>query len=233
MSCLCQISKMCVLLWKLIMAKIIPGILTDNEADYHKRLLRAEHVADLIQVDLIDGKFAPNTTIGPDIIKKYHSSSMLEVQLMVDFPQSYINELVKLEYVSRIIFPFEVDSDTNQDIYSIKAFGKQAGLSVNPETPISAVLYYMDDIDVLCIFSASPGFAGKKLEEEVYARIKQAKKLSPNLPVEVDIGVNFDTAQKLAEAGADFLVATSVLHNSDDYRVAYEKLAKLAEVSKN
>ena len=215
------------------MAKIIPGILTDNESDYHSRLLRAEHVSDLIQVDLIDGKFAPNVTIGPDVVRKYPSSSMLEVQLMVEFPQNYINELVKLEYVSRIIFPFEVDSDTNQDIYLIKSFGKQAGLSINPETPVSAVLYYTDDIDFLCIFSASPGFAGKKLEEEVYGRIKESKKLNPDLPVEVDIGVNFETAPKLAEAGADFLVATSALHNSDDYRIAYEKLAKLAEISKN
>jgi len=215
------------------MAKIIPGILTGNETDYHSRLLRAEHASDLIQVDLIDGKFAPNVTIGPDIIKKYPSSSMLEMQLMVEFPQTYINELVKLEYVSRIIFPFEVDSDTNRDIYLIKSFGKQAGLSINPETPVSAVFYYMDDIDFLCIFSASPGFSGNKLGEGVYDRIKESKKMNLSLPVEVDIGVNFETAPKLAIAGADFLVATSVLHNSDDYQIAYEKLAKLAEVPKN
>lgn len=215
------------------MAKIIPGILTADEGDYHNRLLRAEHVSDLIQVDVIDGKFAPNVTIGSDIVKKYPSSSMLEIQLMVEFPQNYINELANLEYVSRIVFPFEVHSDTGQDIYLIKAYGKQAGLSINPQTPVGAVLHYMDDIDFLCIFSASPGFAGRKLEEAVYGRIKQAKKLNPSLPVEIDIGVNFETAPKLAAAGADFLVATSALHNADDYVVAYEKLAKLADLSKN
>jgi len=172
------------------MAKIIPGILTNDEEDYHKRLLKAEHVSDIIQIDVIDGKFAPNTTIGTDIIKKYPSSSMLEVQLMVVFPQNYINELVKLEYVSRIIFPFEVDSDTNQDIYLIKNFGKQAALSINPETPVKALLHFFDDIDLLSIYAASPGFSGQKLQEAVYDRVKEAKKIAPELPVEVDIGVN-------------------------------------------
>jgi len=215
------------------MAKIVPGILTDDERDYHQRLLRAEHVSDLIQVDIIDGKFAPNNTIGLDIVKRYPSSSMLEVQLMVEFPQNYINDLGNLDYVSRIIFPFEVDTDTGQDIYLIKGYGKQAGLSINPETPVSAILHYMDDVDFLCIFSASPGFAGKKLEEAVYGRIKESKRLNPKLPVEIDIGVNFETAPKLVEAGADFLVATSALHNSDDYSLAYEKLAKAAQVSNN
>ena len=210
------------------MAKIIPGILTNDEEDYHKRLLKAEHVSDIIQIDVIDGKFAPNTTIGTDIIKKYPSSSMLEVQLMVVFPQNYINELVKLEYVSRIIFPFEVDSDTNQDIYLIKNFGKQAALSINPETPVKALLHFFDDIDLLSIYAASPGFSGQKLQEAVYARVKEAKKIAPELPVEVDIGVNEETAPKLAKAGADFLIATSYLHNSEDYYLAYEKLAKIA-----
>src|SRR3972149_1565114 len=178
------------------MAKRIPGVLTNDEEDYHKRLLKAEHVSDIIQIDVIDGKFAPNTTIGTDIIKKYPSSSMLEVQLMVVYPQNYINELSRLEYVSRIIFPFEVDSDTNQDIYLIKSYGKQAALSINPATPVKALLHFFDDIDLLSIYAASPGFSGQKLQEAVYDRVKEAKKIAPELPVEVDIGVNEETAPK-------------------------------------
>jgi len=84
----------------------------------------------------------------------------------------------------------------------------------------------------LCIFSASPGFSGKKLEDHVYGRIKESKKLDPNLPIEIDIGVNSETAPLLALAGADFLVATSALHNSPDYMIAYEKLDKLARVKR-
>src|SRR3989344_2990091 len=191
------------------MAKIIPGILTADEEEYHKRLLLAEHVSDLIQIDVIDGKFLANTTIGIDIIKKYPTSCMLEVQLMVVYPQNYISELAKLEYVLRIIFPFEVDSDTNADLYLIKSYGKQAGLSLNPETPVKAAFHFFDDIDFLSIYAANPGFSGQRLQEATYGRIREAKKIAAELPVEVDIGVNEQTAPKLVKAGADFLVATS------------------------
>lgn len=210
------------------MALIIPGVLTADEEEYHKRLLMAEHVSDLIQIDVVDGKFSENTTVGVDIIKKYPSSSMLEIQLMVIYPQNYISELAKLEYVSRIIFPFEIDSDTYQDLYIIKSYGKQAGISLNPETPIKAALHFFDDIDLLLLMTGKPGYSGQKLGENTYDRIRETKKIVPALPLEIDIGVNFDNANKLGMAGADFLVASSALYNASDFRVAYEKLAKLA-----
>lgn len=214
------------------MAKIVPGILTADEDDYVARLRRAEHVSDLIQVDVIDGIFAPNKTIGFDVIKKYQSSSMLEVQLMVNKPSEHIAELVNVNFVSRIIFPFETKEDISENIYTIKRSDKQVGISINPETPVTSIADYSDDIDVLCIFSASPGFSGRKLEEPVYERIKESKKLDPNLPIEIDIGVNFETTPILASSGADFLVATSALHNATDYMIAYEKLVKLAQVKR-
>ena len=99
------------------MAVVVPGILTADEEQYHKRLLMAEHATDLIQIDVVDGKFSPNTTVGIDIIRKYPSSSQLEIQLMVVFPMNYIDDLARLEYVSRIIFPFEIDGDVNENIY--------------------------------------------------------------------------------------------------------------------
>lgn len=210
------------------MAKIVPGILTADEEDYFKRLRMAEHVSDLIQIDVVDGKFAANTTVDVDIIKKYPSSSNLEIQLMVAFPMNYIDDLGRLDYVSRIIFPFEIDGDVNENIYLIKNLNKQAGISLNPETPIAAAIHFFDDVDLLLLMTGRPGFSGQKLGDATYERIGEAKKLNPELPVEVDIGVNFDNAAKLAEAGADFLVTTSALYNASDFYVAYEKLAKLA-----
>lgn len=211
------------------MAKIVPGILTNSEKDYHRRLLAAEQVADLIQIDVVDGKFASSTTVGPEIIKKYYSSSFLEIQLMVIYPENYIDELAPLDYVSRIVFPFEIEADISSAIYHIKNHGIQAGLSLNPNTPIPAAIHHFDDIDLLLLMTGKPGFSGQKLGENTYERIKQVKKINPSLPVEIDIGVNFENARKLAQAGADFLVATSALYNADDYRLAYEKLAKLAQ----
>ncbi len=214
------------------MAKIVPGILTNDENDYVARLRRAEHVSDLIQVDVIDGFFAPNHTVGVDTIKKYPSNSMLEVQLMVKDPSSHIAKLADIDFVSRIIFPYETKENVLENIYKVKSMDKQVGLSINPETSVETIIGFSENLDLLCIFSASPGFSGKKLQEPVYRRIKESKLLEPYLPVEIDIGVNFDTAPLLAKAGADFLVATSALHNAPDYVVAYEKLDKLAKVKR-
>lgn len=212
------------------MATIVPGILTANEEEYRKRLNLAQHVASLVQIDIVDGKFAKNTTVGVDVVKKYPPKCMLEIQLMVAFPINYIDELANLEFVSKIIFPFEIVGEVYESIYLIKKFAKQVGLSLNPDTPVSAALHYFDDIDLLLLMTGIPGFSGQKLGEETYSRIKEAKKNNNSLPVEIDIGVNFENAKKLAAAGADFLVSTSALYSEPDFRVAYEKMAKLAEV---
>src|SRR3989344_5760257 len=129
------------------MAVIIPTVLTDSEEEYHKRLLKAEYVSDLIQIDVIDGEFANNLTVDTDIIKKYPSSSNLEIQLMVLYPQNYIDELMFVEHVMRIIVPFEAHGGLPEAIYHIKNHGKQVGLSVNPQTPVKSVLHLLDDID--------------------------------------------------------------------------------------
>ncbi len=211
------------------MAKIVPTILTSDEQEYHDRLLMAEYVSDLIQIDVIDGKFAKNMTVGVDIIKKYFSSSMLEIQLMVLFPRNYISELSPLEYVSRIIVPFEVESDLHEAIYQIKNVNKQAGLSINPATPVGAVSHLFSEIDLLLVLAVEPGFSGQKFQESSLDKVREAKKMAPELPVEVDGGVTFDNAQKIAQAGADFLAANSVLYNTPDFYLAYEKLAKIAQ----
>lgn len=213
------------------MAVIVPGILSNSEDEYHRRLLAAEHVADLIQIDVVDGKFAPSTTVGSDIIKKYQTFRSLEIQLMVVYPENYIDDLAPLEWVVRIIVPFEIDADVASAIYHIRRHGKQAGLSLNPTTPVHAALHYFDDIDLLLLMTGKPGFSGQKLGDGTYKRISEAKSLVADMPLEVDIGVNFDNAAKLAQAGANFLVASSALYNAADFSVSYEKLTKLAQNS--
>lgn len=214
------------------MAQIVPGILTSDEKDYEERLAKAEHVADLVQIDVVDGKFAPNSTISVEVIAKYPPACLLEIQLMVLYPLNYIDDLARLDYVSRIIFPFEISGDIGENVYLIKRLGKQAGLSLNPQTPISAALHYFDDIDILLLMTGKPGYSGQKLGEDTYERIRTAKRLNSALPVEIDIGVDFDNARALARAGANFLVSTSALYGAADFRIAYEKMTKLANTSK-
>lgn len=213
------------------MAKIVPGILTNDETEYEKRLRIAEHVSGLIQIDVIDGNFANNVTVGVEIISKYPTSSSLEIQLMVMDALTYIEKLKVLDYVSRIIVPFEGESDVAEAIYKIKTSGRQAGLSINPQTKVKDVYKYFEQIDLLSIFAGNPGFSGQIFDESTLERIREAKRLNSALAVEVDIGVNFETTPRIVLAGADFLVANSVLLKADDYYSAYQKLAELA--SKN
>lgn len=210
------------------MAIIIPGINTTDEDKYEKMLRLAEHVAGLIQIDIGDGKFTPKETLGAETIKKYGCSKELEIQLMVFYPLSYIDRLTELSYVSRILFPLECREDHNEVIYRIKSADKLVGISLNPETPVSDLAQYLEKIDYMQLLANNPGPSGQKLREETYDRIREVKKLDYNLPVEIDIGVNFETTPKLVAAGADLLVSTSAIYGAEDFYVAYEKLAKLA-----
>lgn len=211
------------------MAQIIPGILTNSETEYEKRLRVAEHNCDLIQIDVIDGKFADNITVGVDVISKYPISSHLEIQLMVLEPSGFIEELRNLDFVAKIIFPLESVEAIEENIYKIRRINKQVGISLNPDTPIAKVRKYGHDIDLLQLMSGKPGFSGQHIRADTYERIIDAKRLMPDLQVEIDIGVNFENAAKLAASGADFLVSTSALYNASDFRGAYESLSKIAQ----
>ncbi len=214
------------------MAKIVPGILTADEKVYIERLRLAEHLSDLIQIDVVDGKFSKNITVGAEIIEKYPSSSFLEIQLMVLDPIPYISALGQLEFVSRIIFPFEITVNRNEAVYSIKKFDKQVGLSLNPDTPVEDAYDYFSDLDLLLLMTGNPGYSGQALGKDTFKRIKEAKLLDLTLPLEIDIGVNEENTRQLALAGADFLVTSSAIFNAKDTKVAFDKLDMLAKVKR-
>lgn len=210
------------------MATIIPAILTDSEDVYKSQLEQAEHVSDIIQVDIVDGKFAQNTTIGTEIVARHQSSASLEIQIMAVDSLSYISALAGLEYVFRIIIPFEKNLNLKECIWRIKRARKQVGVSLNPATRVSATSHLVNIIDLLLLLGVEPGFSGQEFKVNVINKIKEARKLSRSLPIEVDGGVNFETTPKIVGAGANFLAANSVLFNAPDFYVAFEKLAKLA-----
>lgn len=210
------------------MAIVVPAILTDNEETYHDNLLKAEHVTRLVQVDIVDGKFADTLTIGPEIIAKYLTSASLEAHLMVKHPLNYVTDLVKIEYVSKIILPYEIEGNHHDYIYQVKNNLKQVGLSINPSTPVDAILHLLDDLDMLLVLAVEPGRQGQTFKEEVLAKIKAVKKVAPGLPVEIDGGLNFENVAKVKESGVDFIAAGSILYKAEDFFVAWEKLTKLA-----
>lgn len=209
------------------MSTIVPGILTSDEEEYQKKLKMADNVAKIIQIDVLDGEFANNVTVGSNVISKYPTTNQLEIQLMVNSPIHWVEELAPLEFVSRVIFPYESKENVREIIYAIKKHHKQVGLSVNPETTVDDAREYFDDIDLFLVLAGNPGFSGQEMAPWAFEKIRQVKAIDPGMAVEVDIGVNFENARELAQAGADFLVTSSAIFGAPDFYVAYEKLAKL------
>lgn len=210
------------------MSIIVPAILTSDENTYHDNLLMAERVSGLVQVDIVDGKFADTLTVGTDIIAKYLSNASLEAHLMVKYPLNFVNDLAKIDYVSKIILPYEIEGNHHDYIYQVKNNLKQVGLSINPGTPVEAILHLLDELDMLLILGVEPGRQGQEFKSDVLSKIHAVKKVAPGLPVEIDGGLRFENVKKIKEAGADFIAAGSILYKAQDFFIAWEKLTKLA-----
>ncbi len=214
------------------MAQIIPGILTNDRKDYVRRLKIAEKVAPLVQIDVVDGEFSKNKTVGIDVICQTVTRTKLEIQLMVMRPSGYIAGL-DLDFVSKIIFPLECAENIGSTIKLVRNVHKQVGVSLNPDTEIKKSVEYLPDLDLLLLMTGTPGYSGQVMGEGIYDRIREAKALFPKMAIEVDIGVNLQNAKLLAQAGADYLVASSALYGSSNFAVSYKELAIEARVNDN
>lgn len=200
--------------------QIIPAILATTEEEYRNKLNKIRTCPELsegwIQIDLMDKKFVQNKSIGVDIIAKYPTSLKKEAHLMVEYPENWIDELVKIN-MDRIIFPLEDLSGIPERIQHIKNHGIEVGLSINPKTLVAKVRPFLDKIDLLLIMSVQPGFGGQEFIQETIAKIEEAAALRQQgkFLIEVDGGINETVVKTLAEAGADNLVIGEYLINGD------------------
>lgn len=202
------------------MVNIIPAILATSEDEYQDKLRRVESLPDRewVQIDLMDNKFVQNQSIGPQIISKYPTSLKIEAQLMVEYPENWIDELVKIK-VNRIVFPIEDSQGIEERITHIKNHGIEVGLSLNPETPVETVEPFIATIDLVLIMSVNPGFGGQQFIPGTIEKVKKCSKLRSNnnagFVIEVDGGVSEGVVKDLAEAGTDNLVIGSHLVEGD------------------
>lgn len=197
--------------------QIIPAILATTEPEYAEKLRKIEVSGEFeggwVQIDLMDNKFVQNTSIGPEVIAKYPTKLQLEAQLMVDYPENWIDDLIKVG-IKRIIFPIEDKGGIAERISHIKNHGLQVGLSLNPQTPVAKLRPFVDKIDVILLMSVHPGFGGQEFILKTLEKVKQASRLrleGINFLIEVDGGINEKVAADLIEAGADNLVVGSHL----------------------
>ena len=202
--------------------KISPSILSADFSNLRTEIQRLESGgADMIHVDVMDGHFVPNLTIGPPVIKalKKHSSLLFDVHLMISPVHKYIQSYSEAGADIITIHP-EATEDLNSSILKIKELGKKVGISLNPETKIDVILEFLEKIDLVLIMSVNPGFGGQKFMPEVLSKVKELKKIQSerklNFDIEIDGGINFENSKKAIEAGVNILVSGTTIFKSNN-----------------
>ena len=215
------------------MVKIAPSILSADFCCLEKEIKKVEQAgADYIHVDVMDGHFVPNITIGPLIVKaaKKCTKLPLDVHLMIENPDKYIPDFAKAG-ADIITIQVEASKSLAEDVELIKQNDAAAGVVVNPATPVEEVYPVLDNISMVLLMSVNPGFEGQKFMPEVLPKIKQLRaeieKRKLNVEIEVDGGINLETAAKVVKAGANVLVAGSAIYYAKDYKSVIKKMKEL------
>jgi len=199
------------------MVKIAPSILSADYAELRRQVELAEKGgADLFHVDIMDGHFVPNITVGPVIVNAMRRCTKLplDVHLMIEHPEKMIRQFANAG-ADIITVHVEAEHDVKETIGLIDREGKRPGVVINPPTPFKKAIPFLKDVDILLIMTVNPGFAGQRFMPEVLRKIQEARgyilKNDLQVELEVDGGINMDTAPKVASAGADILVAGSAI----------------------
>ena len=213
------------------MIKISPSILSSDYGNLSSELKRMEACgADMLHIDVMDGHFVPNITLGAPIVKCIRKSSTLpfDVHLMISDPYKYIPDFVNAGS-DIITFHAEADSDIEKTIDLILASGKKAGLSVKPKTPVEAVYPYLDKLSMVLVMTVEPGFGGQSFMESTMPKIEKLRAKCPELDIQVDGGINPETVKIAGAAGANVMVAGSAVFNSENPKETIKLLKQNAK----
>ena len=202
--------------------QISPSILSADFSQLGTEIKRLEEGgADMIHVDVMDGHFVPNLTIGPPVIKalRKHCSLKFDVHLMISPVHKYIEAYADAGADIITIHP-ETTQNLGESIKTIKDLKKKVGVSLNPESKVELITKFLDQIDLVLIMSVNPGFGGQKFMPEVLDKIKQLKKIQQeknlNFDIEIDGGINFENCKIAIDAGANILVSGTTVFKSND-----------------
>ncbi|NPA49881.1 MAG: ribulose-phosphate 3-epimerase [Thermodesulfobacteria bacterium] len=205
------------------MIKLAPSILS---ADFGRLAAEIEAVeaagADVIHIDVMDGHFVPNLTIGPAVVKAIRPVTTLpfDVHLMITNPDDFLEDFAKAgaDWLSVHV---ETCPHLHRTISRIKELGKKAGVVLNPATSLSALDYILEEVDYVLIMSVNPGFGGQKFIPSALRKVRELRALLASrgldIPIEIDGGINLETVAEVVKAGAEILVAGSAIFGTKDY----------------
>ncbi|MEW6067266.1 MAG: ribulose-phosphate 3-epimerase [Nitrospirota bacterium] len=217
------------------MVKIAPSILSANFLKLGEEIHRAEEAgADMLHVDIMDGHFVPNITIGPFIVESIRKATTLplDVHLMIEEPDKYLRDFVNAG-ADYLTVHYEASVHLHRTVKWIRESGVKAGVSLNPATPVWNLEHILPDIDIALLMSVNPGFGGQEFIPQVLDKIKFLRKLINEQGllalIEVDGGVKIENAVEIISAGADILVMGSAFFNSGDYGSFIKKFREVLE----
>jgi ribulose-phosphate 3-epimerase len=213
--------------------KVAPSILSADFRNLEAEIKKVEKAgADLIHIDVMDGHFVPNITIGPLIVKAARKSTRLplDVHLMIENPDRYIPDFAKAG-ADIITIQVEASKNLDEDIELIKQNNVKPGVVVNPDTPVESVFHVLDKVVMVLLMSVNPGFEGQKFMPGVLPKIRKLKaesrKRNTGIDIEVDGGINLENAPEVVKAGANLLVAGSAIFYAKDYAQVIKKMKGL------
>ena len=221
------------------MIKIAPSILSADFAKLGEEIKEVEQGgADWIHVDVMDGHFVPNITIGPLIVEAIRpvTSLPLDVHLMIEEPDRYIEQFAKAG-ADYITVHAEACRHLHRTIQLIRSFGVKPGVVLNPHTPVETIQHVLEDIDLVLFMTVNPGFGGQKFISSVVPKVKQlsdiVKERNLSLEIEIDGGITSETIGLCVEAGATVFVAGSAVYNQKDRAAAIQKIRTAGEKAQN
>lgn len=215
------------------MIKIAPSILSADFSKLGDEIIKIENAgADLIHIDVMDGHFVPNITIGPSVVKSIRTKTKLpfDVHLMILEPDRYIDDFIDAG-ADIISVHAEACKHLHRTIQKIKERGIKASVALNPATPLSFVEWVLGDVDMILLMSVNPGFAGQAFIDRTLGKIKNLKNIIKerglNLDIEVDGGIDLNTCEKVICEGANVLVSGSAIFKEKDKNEIIRKLRKI------
>ena len=196
---------------------IAPSLLAADFSILKEEITNIENAgAEYLHLDVMDGNFVPNISFGPVVIKslRAHSNLIFDVHLMIENPDKYVADFVDAG-ADIICVHVESTKHLNRTIQLIKSYKKKVGVALNPSTTLDSIKYDLNNIDMVLIMTVNPGFGGQKFIPQMLQKIKELRKIAPNIDIQVDGGINDEISKLVIEAGANVLVAGSYVFNGN------------------